>query len=93
MFLEWSQDSSVSIVMGYGFHGQSLIPGRGMIFLFSIASRLVLGPPSLLSSGYRGLSPEIKWQGCEADHSPSSNAKVKNRGVIPPFPIHLQCDV
>jgi hypothetical protein len=26
----------------------------------------------------RDLSPRLKWQVCEADHSPSSSAKVKN---------------
>jgi hypothetical protein len=28
-------------------------------------------------------------QGCEADHSLSSNAEVMNGGVIPPLPIRL----
>jgi hypothetical protein len=28
----------------------------------------------------------VKWPGHEADHSPPSNAKVKNDGAIPPFP-------
>jgi hypothetical protein len=33
------------------------------------------------------LSPGIKWQGHEADHSPPSYiAVVKNGGVIPPLP-------
>jgi hypothetical protein len=37
------------------------------------------GPPSLLSSGYRGaLSLGVKRPGREADHSPSSSAEVKN---------------
>jgi hypothetical protein len=37
------------------------------------------GPPSLLSSEYWGvLSPELKWQGREANHSPPSSAKVKD---------------
>jgi hypothetical protein len=32
------------------------------------------------------LSQEVKWQGCEADHSPPSSAEVKNDEAIPPFP-------
>jgi hypothetical protein len=35
----------------------------------------------------RALSLEVKWQGSEADHSPPSNAKVKNGGAIPPHPL------
>jgi hypothetical protein len=29
-----------------------------------------------------GLSPGLKQQGCRADHSPPSSAKLKNGGVI-----------
>jgi hypothetical protein len=37
------------------------------------------------SNGYRGVvSPRVKRQGREGDHSPPS--KVKNGGAIPPFP-------
>jgi hypothetical protein len=31
------------------------------------------------------LSLGVKWQGSEADHSPPSNAEVKNCGTIPPL--------
>jgi hypothetical protein len=31
----------------------------------------------------RGISPEVKWQGCEDDHLPPSSTKVKNGGAIP----------
>jgi hypothetical protein len=45
------------------------------------------GPPSLLSSGYRGRFPYgVKRPECEADHSPPSSAEVKNVGAIPPRP-------
>jgi hypothetical protein len=38
----------------------------------------VWGPTSLLSNVYWGLFPqEVKWQGYEADHSPSASAEVK----------------
>jgi hypothetical protein len=31
------------------------------------------------------VSPRLKWQECEADHSPTSGAKVKNSGAMPPL--------
>jgi hypothetical protein len=36
--------------------------------------------------GQNLLSPEVKRQGREADHSPLSRAEVKNGGAIPPLP-------
>jgi hypothetical protein len=32
------------------------------------------------------LSPGVKRQGCEADHSPPSSAEAKKGGAIPPLP-------
>jgi hypothetical protein len=59
-------------------------------FLYSIMSRLDLGPTQLLiQCVLRALSPEAKQLeggGGEADHSPSSNAKVYNAGAVPPLP-------
>jgi hypothetical protein len=57
------------------------------IFLYSTVSILALEP----------IQPPIQWEprahtsgvkqpGREGDHSPPSNAKVKNVGAIPPFP-------
>jgi hypothetical protein len=43
------------------------------------------GPPSLLSSGYRGLFPGAKRPGSETHYSPPSSAEVKNGGAIPPL--------
>jgi hypothetical protein len=51
----------------------------GTGFLFSAASRLVLGstqPPMLWMLG--ALSLGVKQLGCEADYSPTSSAKFKN---------------
>jgi hypothetical protein len=50
-FVIYSWDSSVGVGMGYRPDGRCSIPGRGKIFLFSIASRLVLGPTQ----------PPIQW--------------------------------
>jgi hypothetical protein len=46
------------------------------IFLFSTAFRPALGPTQL------AIQQGVKWQGCEADHSLPSCAKVKNGGAI-----------
>jgi hypothetical protein len=32
--IEYSRDSSVGLVMGYGLEDRGLIPGRGKVFLF-----------------------------------------------------------
>jgi len=48
------------------------------IFLFDIASRTVLGPTQPPIQWVPGsLSLGVKRPGCEADHSPSSSAEVK----------------
>jgi hypothetical protein len=73
--------------MGYGLDGQGSIPGRGKIFLFSTASRPVLGPTQPPIQWIPVvISPGVEQPGCEADHSPPSSAKVKNGGAIPPLP-------
>jgi hypothetical protein len=50
----WSWDSSVGIATGYWLDGRGLIPRRGKILLFFIASRLTLRlnqPPIQLVAG------------------------------------------
>jgi hypothetical protein len=80
-------ESSVSIATGNGLDGQGSIPGTGKIFPFSTVSRLVLGSthPAI---GWvpRAISLEVKWLGCEADHSLPSSAEVKNDGAILSLP-------
>jgi hypothetical protein len=73
-------------VIGYGLDDQGLILGTGKISLFSIVSRLALGPtqPPILWV-LRAISSGVKRLGHEADHSPPSSAKVKNGGVITPY--------
>jgi len=49
------------------------------IFLFTIASRMAVGltqPPIQWVPG--ALSLEVKWPGCEDEHSPPSSAEVQN---------------
>jgi hypothetical protein len=46
-----SRDSSVRVAMDFGLDGRGLIPGRGIIFLFSAASRPTMGP----------IQPPVQW--------------------------------
>jgi hypothetical protein len=59
--------------MGYRLQGEEN-------FLFSTASRLILGAIQPYTQGV--LEVRAKLLGHEADHSPSSNAEVKNSGAI-----------
>jgi hypothetical protein len=55
-----------------------LSPGRIKNFHFSISSRPALGPTqSPIQWVVGAVSPGVKWQGREADHSPPTSAKVK----------------
>jgi hypothetical protein len=57
---------------------RSSSPRRVKDFLLSMSFRPVLGPPSLLSNGYRGaLFLGLKRSGREAYHSPPTSARVK----------------
>jgi hypothetical protein len=72
----------VGIATGYG-----LDDGRVKNFLFSTSSRQAMGstqPPIQCVPG--ALSPGIKRPGRETDHSPPTNAEVKNGGAIYPLP-------
>jgi hypothetical protein len=92
--LKRSRDSSVGIALGYMLDDRGSIPGRDREF-FSSPPRpdRLWGPPGLLSNGYEGegvLSSGVKRPGREADHSPSSNAEVKNAGsYTSTSPIHV----
>jgi hypothetical protein len=71
---------------GYG------LDNRGVGFRVPVGSRIftsprrpdrLLGPPNLLSNGYRGRAfyPGVKRPGCEADHSPPTSAEVKKMWI------------
>jgi hypothetical protein len=87
MFYIMSRDSSVIIASGYGIDCRGSVPLRGKVFIFSTASRPVLGPtqPPILWA-QAALSPGVKWPDREADHSPPSNAEVKNGKAMPSLP-------
>jgi hypothetical protein len=60
---------------------------RCKIYLYSTASRLALGPTQPPIQRVTGmLSPGVKHQRYEADHSPPPSAEVKKGGAIPPPP-------
>jgi hypothetical protein len=46
-----------------------------LIAIVQIRQDRLWGPPSLLSDGYREISPGVRRPGREADHSPSSSAE------------------
>jgi hypothetical protein len=68
--------------------GDGLRDGRpGFYSRFSTASRPALWPTQPPIQWVPGtLSPGVKRQGREADHSPPSSAEVKNDGATPPLP-------
>jgi hypothetical protein len=55
--------------------------------VFFISSRAALGPtqPSTKRAPAEAVSPEVKRQRLEADHSTPSSDKVKNDGAMPPL--------
>jgi hypothetical protein len=59
--------------------------GQGFLSTLLFPDRL-LGPPSLLSNGYRVFAPGVKGRRREAGHSTPSNTEVNNGGAIPPLP-------
>jgi hypothetical protein len=70
-----SRDSLVGIALGYGLDDRQ---GLG-IFLFTTASRTALGPTQPPIQRVRGaLSLGVKRPERESDHSPPSNAEVRN---------------
>jgi hypothetical protein len=78
-----SRDSVVDIATGYGAgrpRGQSSSPGTVKNCLFSTSSWSALGPtqpPIQWVWGGGALSPGVKLQGHEADHSAPASAEVK----------------
>jgi hypothetical protein len=82
MRLYKSRDSSVGIALGYELDNRGsrvrFPGGRLGIFLFTTASRTVLGPTQPLTQWAPGaLSLGVKLLGSEADHTPPSNVEVK----------------
>jgi hypothetical protein len=79
--LDKSRDTSVGIALGYGLDDQgSRVRFPAGARNFSLNHRVQNGSgvhPASYPVGTRGSSPEVKRPGREADHSPPSNAEVK----------------
>jgi hypothetical protein len=79
-------DRPIGIATGYWLDYRGSIPDKGKIFLFSIPSRLALGPTQ--PSRQRipmAITPGVKRPGLESDRLPPCSAEVKNDGAIPPL--------
>jgi hypothetical protein len=73
--------------MGYELDSRGSIPDRGNIILFFKESRPAREPMKSSTQWVSGaVSPGVKCQGHEADHSSPHSAEVKNDGDIPPLP-------
>jgi hypothetical protein len=76
--------------MGYGLEGPGSIPGSAGLFSSPKRPGRLWGPTQPPIQLVRGaLSPEIKRQGREADHSLPSTDEVKKVGATLPHPICL----
>jgi hypothetical protein len=76
-----NRDSSVGAKTVYGLDGSGLIPGSARF----LSSPQRLGPTqSPIQWVTEALSPGLKRQWRETDHSPPSSAEIKNGGSIPP---------
>jgi len=87
-----SHGSSVSIVtaLRVGQSGVRFSAKKKKIFVqYPKRPNQVSDPPRLLFIGYRSVSPGVKRQGRESDHSPLSSAEFKNKwsstSVPPPL--------
>jgi hypothetical protein len=85
-----SWDSAVGIASGYGLDDQgdrSSSPGSVKNGLFSRSSRPAVRPTQPPIQWVPGaLSPGVKRQGREADHSPPVSAEVNKIWIIHPLP-------
>jgi hypothetical protein len=91
MIAQGSWNSVVSIVTGYGLddRGVGVLVTVEVKILFSMSSRPILGPTQPpIQWVWGALSPGIKWQRREADHSPPASAEVKKVWIYissPPY--------
>jgi hypothetical protein len=85
-FYRQRRNSSVGIASIYWLDDWGIgvrVPVISRIFSYPRRPDRLWGPPNLLSNGYRGavLSPRVKRQGREADHSPPTSAEVKKMWI------------
>jgi hypothetical protein len=87
----WSQGSIVSIVtvLWAGRFGVRISVGARGFSLLQKRPDQVWVPPSVLFSGYQGSFPIVKWLRHEVNHSPPSNAEVKNEWIYTSTPPYM----
>jgi hypothetical protein len=74
--------------MDQGVRVRFLVGERDYSLLHNIQTSFGTHPTSYtISTG--AVSPGVKQQRHEADHSPPSSTEVKNSGAIPPFPTFM----
>jgi hypothetical protein len=84
-----SRGSVVGIATAYGMNDRGVgvrAPVGSRIFSSPRRTDRLLGPPKLLSNGYRGLFRGGKAPGSEADHSLPTSAKVKKMWIYTSTP-------
>jgi hypothetical protein len=75
------------VIYPYGLDGPISISDSARYFCCPQRPDRLCGPPSVLSTGYRGHFPRwTKRHSRVADHSISFGAEVKKTGAIPPLP-------
>jgi hypothetical protein len=67
-----------------GSKGRVLVPVGSRILSYPRSQVQIYGLPSLLSCGYRALSPRVMRLGGEADQSPPASAEVKTTWIYTP---------
>jgi hypothetical protein len=80
-----SRDSSVGIAAGWTTQVRFPV-GQDFSFLHSVQTGSGVHPISYPRDTWGDFPRVVKRKGLEADHSPPSNSKVKNDGVISPLP-------
>jgi hypothetical protein len=87
-----SRDSAVGIETGYGLDNQRVgfrVPVRVTNFFFSTSSRPALGPTQPPFQWLPGiLTPRVKWQGREADHSFPASTEVRKMWIYTSTPAY-----
>jgi hypothetical protein len=85
LYAHESHSSIVGIMTGYGLDNRGVrvrVPVGSRTFTSPYHPDQLWGPPNLQTNGYGGaISPGVKQQNREADHSPPTSVKVKETWI------------